>query len=312
MGTPGFAVEPLRVLIERGHDVAAVVTSPDRPAGRGMSLRASEVKRFAVDCSLPVMQPVRLRDAGFIDELRSFNADLFVVVAFRMLPEVVWAMPACGTVNLHASLLPQYRGAAPINHALINGEQRSGVTTFFISHEIDTGRLLLQRELSIGVDETAGALHDRLMTAGADLLEETVRRIAAGDVCSYPQPAAAVLKSAPKLSKESGRINWLATGESIRNLVRGLSPYPAAWGELEADGSQSLIPVKIFNTCVEQADHGLAPGTICSDGRTFLKVACSDGFVHVLELQPAGKKAMAVTAFLAGFRRVGEYRFRGI
>ena len=201
MGTPGFAVEPLKILLDKGHDVVAVVTAPDKPAGRGMGLKSSEVKRFALSRSLPVMQPEKLRDRQFLADLRSFEADLFVVVAFRMLPEAVWNMPSSGAVNLHASLLPQYRGAAPINHALINGENRTGVTTFMISHEIDTGRVLLQREVPVGDEETAGELHDKLMCAGAELLEETVRRIASDNIRSYPQPETGDLKTAPKLAE---------------------------------------------------------------------------------------------------------------
>jgi methionyl-tRNA formyltransferase len=308
MGTPEFAVEALRVLLDKGHDVVAVITVPDKPAGRGKALKASEVKQFALSRSLPVMQPLKLRDPDFLRDLQSLDADLFVVVAFRMLPELVWNMPPKGTVNLHASLLPQYRGAAPINHALIKGENTTGVTTFFISQEIDTGHLLLQREISIGDEETAGELHDKLMYAGAELLEETVRRIASGDISSYPQSETGDLKTAPKLSKETNRINWNSTGEAIRNLVRGLCPYPAAWCEL-TDSENKTTPVKIFKTRAEQLAHSLIPGTIQTNRRNLLKVACADGFVEIQELQLAGKKTLPVAAFLAGFRNIEEYRF---
>ena len=310
MGTPGFAVEPLKVLLNKGHDIVAVVTAPDKPAGRGMGLKSSEVKRFAQSCSLPVMQPEKLRDTQFLTDLRSFEADLFVVVAFRMLPETVWSMPSLGAINLHASLLPQYRGAAPINHVLINGESKTGVTTFLISHEIDTGKVLLQREIPIGDEETAGELHDKLMYAGAELLEETVRRMISNDILSYPQLEIGNLKTAPKLSKETNRINWSNSGKDIHNLVRGLCPYPAAWSELVSNGVESTTQVKIYKIRFEKTTHVFSPGTIHTDGKTFMKVACIDGFVHILELQLAGKKAMSVTAFLAGFRNTEEYKFK--
>ena len=308
MGTPEFAVEPLRVLLDKGHDVRAVITAPDKPAGRGKALKASEVKQFALSRALTVMQPVKLRDPEFLHSLQALDADLFAVVAFRMLPEAVWKTPPKGTVNLHASLLPQYRGAAPINHALIKGENTTGVTTFFISQEIDTGQLLLQRKVSIGDEETLGELHDRLMYTGAELLEETVRRIAEGDIAPYPQPETPDLKTAPKLTKETNRINWNSSGEAIRNLVRGLCPYPAAWCEL-SDSADNATPVKIFKTRAEKAAHGLTPGTVQTNRKTLLKVACADGFVEILELQLAGKKNLPVAAFLAGFRNIEEYRF---
>ncbi|MDR2562597.1 MAG: methionyl-tRNA formyltransferase [Prevotellaceae bacterium] len=312
MGTPRFAVEPLKMLIDKGHNIIALVSSPDKPAGRGMNLKASEVKQFALSQSIPIMQPEKLRDPQFLHELRSLQADLFIVVAFRMLPEVIWSMPPLGTINLHASLLPQYRGAAPINHALINGEKTSGLTTFVISQEIDTGGLLLQREVSIDEDETAGQLHDKLMCAGAELLEETVRRIAANDIRPYPQPETPNLKTAPKLTKETSLIKWDRLGEEIRNLVRGLSPYPAAWSELISSDNTAPLQMKIFKTRAEKTTHQLQAGTIVTDRKTFMKVACADGFVHIVELQLAGKKAMSVIPFLAGFRDIDKYHFKKI
>ncbi|MDR1340622.1 MAG: methionyl-tRNA formyltransferase [Prevotellaceae bacterium] len=306
MGTPEFAVEPLRVLLENGCNIVAVVTAPDKPAGRGRELKQSEIKQFATEHSLPVLQPEKLRDGDFIETLKSLNADLFLVVAFRMLPETVWSMPPKGTVNLHASLLPDYRGAAPVNHAVINGETVTGLTTFLISREIDTGEILLQRKVEIGSDETAGELHDRLMTAGASLLLETVERIESGDVKPFPQPEIPNLHPAPKLFRETCEIDWNLPVEQVRNLVRGLSPYPGAWHELKS-GDKSL-QIKILKASADCGKTANEPaGTVCSNGKSFLKIACSDGFLNVEELQPQGKKAMPVKAFLAGFRDISLY-----
>lgn len=300
MGTPEFAVASLRALQEAGEDVVAVVTAPDRPAGRGQKLQQSAVKAYATDHHIPVLQPLKLRDPQFLHELASFRADLQVVVAFRMLPEVVWSMPPLGTVNLHASLLPQYRGAAPINHAVINGEKESGVSTFLLQHEIDTGKILLSEKTVIGPDDTAGDLHDQLMTIGAALLVRTVKALAEGTLSPVPQEqllkTTDVLKHAPKLFKEDGKINWRHSVDEVYNLIRGLSPYPTAHTEL--DGQL----LKIFKAIKEKTTPQHPAGTYDSDGTTYLKFACLDGYIDLCEVQLAGKKRMDIRAFLRGYR----------
>jgi methionyl-tRNA formyltransferase len=307
MGTPEFAVEPLRVLLERGYSIAAVVTAPDKPAGRGRELKQSEIKQFALEHSLPVLQPPKLRDEEFIEALKALNADLFVVVAFRMLPETVWSIPPKGTVNLHASLLPDYRGAAPINHAIINGETVTGVTTFVIEKEIDTGEILLQKEVEIANSETAGELHDRLMTVGASLLLETVEKIESGSIRPLPQKEKLGRHPAPKLFRETCEIDWNLPVERVRNLIRGLSPYPGAWCELKSD--TKTLQVKILKASASTAETESYPaGTVCSNGKNYLKIACADGLLNVEELQPQGKKPMPVKAFLAGCRDISSYR----
>ena len=247
MGTPDFAVAPLRRLVEEGYNIVGVVTMPDKPAGRGLHMQASAVKRYAVEAGLPVYQPEKLKDPQFVETLRSLAPDLGIVIAFRMLPEIVWAMPHLGTFNLHASLLPQYRGAAPINWAIINGEKESGVTTFLLNHEIDKGAILCQQRVAIDEDDDAGTLHDKLMNAGTDLVVETIERIASGAIAPVDQQTIEpqVVRDAPKIFKETCRIDWSASGDTVRNLVRGLSPYPAAWSELHKEGA-SPIGVKIF------------------------------------------------------------------
>jgi methionyl-tRNA formyltransferase len=306
MGTPEFAVAPLRVLLENGYNIVSVVTAPDKPAGRGRELKQSEIKQFALEQGLPVLQPAKLRDENFIETLKSLNADLFLVVAFRMLPEIVWSMPSKGTVNLHASLLPDYRGAAPINHAIINGETVSGVTTFTITHEIDTGEILLQQKVEIGNDENAGELHDKLVITGAALLLETVEKIESRDIKPFPQPEIPNTHPAPKLFRETCEINWNLTVEQVRNLIRGLSPHPGAWCELKND--TKTLQIKMLKAHADSETTGNeSAGTIVSDGKTFLKIACSDGFISVDELQPQGKKIMSVKAFLAGFRDINLY-----
>jgi methionyl-tRNA formyltransferase len=303
MGTPEFAVEPLKALLETGYNIVSVVTAPDRPAGRGRELKHSEIKQFALEHGLPVLQPEKLRDENFIETLKALNADLFLVVAFRMLPEIVWSMPPKGTVNLHASLLPDYRGAAPINHAVINGETVTGVTTFIISHEIDTGEILLQKRVEIEHDETAGELHDKLMNAGASLLLETVEKIEFFNLKPFPQPKIPNIHPAPKLFRETCEINWNLPAERIRNLIRGLSPYPGAWCELKNEAN--TLQIKILKAGVDsKKKENRRPGTILSDRKNFLKIACFDGFLNVEELQLQGKKTMPVKAFLAGFRDV--------
>ena len=313
MGTPDFAVAPLRRLVEEGYNIVGVVTMPDKPAGRGLHMQASAVKRYAVEAGLPVYQPEKLKDPQFVETLRSLAPDLGIVIAFRMLPEIVWAMPHLGTFNLHASLLPQYRGAAPINWAIINGEKESGVTTFLLNHEIDKGAILCQQRVAIDEEDDAGTLHDKLMNAGTDLVIETIERIASGAIAPVDQQAIEpqVVRDAPKIFKETCRIDWSASCDTVRNLVRGLSPYPAAWSELHKE-SASPIGVKIFRVHAETcpADRLPAPGTLVTDGRTFMKVACADGYLFLDELQLAGKKRMAVADLLRGFKEAASYAFR--
>jgi len=299
MGTPEFAVASLAALIASRHQVVAVVTSPDKPAGRGQKLQESAVKRYAASHQIPVLQPQKLRDFDFINTLKSFQADLQAVVAFRMLPEVVWNLPPKGTVNLHASLLPQYRGAAPINHAIINGESESGVTTFFLQHEIDTGNILFAEKVAIGPDDTAGMLHDKLMDVGAQLLVRTVDAIADGKARPVPQENlvnGALLKHAPKIFKTDCQIDWNRSIGAIYNLIRGLSPYPAAYTLL--DGKV----LKIFRARKEYVDRSTVPGSMHTDGKTFLKFSGANGYIDVLELQIEGKKRMSVPEFLRGYR----------
>lgn len=313
MGTPDFAVAPLRRLVDEGYNIVGVVTMPDKPAGRGLHMQASAVKRYAVEAGLPVYQPEKLKDPQFVETLRSLAPDLGIVIAFRMLPEIVWAMPRLGTFNLHASLLPQYRGAAPINWAIINGEKESGVTTFLLNHEIDKGAILCQQRVAIDEDDDAGTLHDKLMNAGTDLVVETIERIASGAIAPVDQQTIEpqVVRDAPKIFKETCRIDWSASGDTVRNLVRGLSPYPAAWSELHKEGA-SPIGVKIFRVHAEicPADRLPASGTLVTDGRTFMKVACADGYLFLDELQLAGKKRMAVADLLRGFKEAASYAFR--
>lgn len=298
MGTPDFAVASLDALVQNGYNVVAVITAPDKPAGRGLQLQQSAVKQYAVQHNIPVLQPEKLKHPAFLDELRAYKADLQVVVAFRMLPVVVWDMPPLGTINVHASLLPQYRGAAPINWAIINGEQRSGVTTFKLQHEIDTGNVLFSSEVPIRPDETAGELHDALMKAGAATLLRTVAALKEGNLHGQPQQEieAGELKHAPKIFKDDCRINWEQPLEKVYNLVRGLSPYPAAFTMLQ---NKTL---KIYKAEMEPATHHHAPGSVHSDKKTFLKFAADGGYLNVLELQLEGKKKMGTEEFLRGFR----------
>lgn len=296
MGTPDFAVASLNALVEAGFDVVGVVTAADKPAGRGQKLHESAVKQYAVSKGIKVLQPLKLKDPLFIDELKSLNADLQVVVAFRMLPEMVWDMPAKGTINLHASLLPQYRGAAPINHAIINGEKESGVTTFFLKHEIDTGDVIFSESVAISNDDTAGDLHDKLMNVGAGLLVKTVKAIEAGNYTEQPQPQSDELKHAPKIFKEHCLIDWNQSGDKIYNLIRGLSPYPTAFTKLNDK------TLKVFKAEFEEKEPGISPGSFLSDGKTYLKFAARDGFIKFTDLQYEGKKRMQVDEFLRGMR----------
>lgn len=302
MGTPDFAVGSLKILIENNYNVVGVITAPDKPAGRGQKLRRSPVKVYAEKQGLKVLQPTNLKDPSFLEELKALKADLQIIVAFRMLPEVVWNMPPIGTFNLHASLLPQYRGAAPINWAVINGEKETGVTTFFLRHEIDTGNIILQEKIEIGPDENAGSVHDRLMVVGAELVLKTVDQIISGEVKTIPQDKIAnekLLKPAPKIFKNDCKIDWARTAQEIHNKIRGLSPYPAAWSEFELkDGKQ--LQFKIFESLMS-AGSNLKSGEILSDGKTFIEVGTGSGSIKLKRLQIAGKKQLPVQELLRGF-----------
>ena len=304
MGTPEFAVATLKAMLDAGANVVGVITAPDRPAGRGMKLQPSAVKQYAVENGLKVLQPTNLKSADFLNELKELNATLQVVVAFRMLPEAVWNMPEKGTFNLHASLLPQYRGAAPINWAVINGEKQSGVTTFFLKHQIDTGNIIFQEKVDISENETAGELHDKLMTVGAKLVVKTLEAIESGNAPSIPQNTIkGELKEAPKIFKETCRIDWNRPADDVFNLIRGLSPYPAAFTTLVSNGEEE-IGLKIFKA--RKTDKG-QPGAVgqitVEHHQMFIK--CADGWMEILELQMAGKKRMETQAFLRGFDPAG-------
>jgi methionyl-tRNA formyltransferase len=306
-GTPDFAVESLSRLVDGGYNVAAVVTMPDKPAGRGRQLQQSDVKRYAVEHDLPVLQPVSLKDEAFLEQLRSYDAQLFIVIAFRMLPEAVWQMPPLGTFNLHASLLPRYRGAAPINWAVMHGDTETGVTTFFLKHEIDTGDVIQQRSCPIGRHDNVEDVHDRLMVMGADMVLETVDAIIEGAVKPIPQEqmltAGQQPTPAPKIFKDTCRIDWRRPAEELYNHIRGLSPYPAAWTTLVDESGGEVTTLKVYQTS-EPVPFGNgelpAPGTLKADRKT-LQVACADGWLEVLSLQQSGKKRMDTDAFLRGF-----------
>jgi methionyl-tRNA formyltransferase len=312
MGTPEFAVESLKAVLDAGYPVKAVITAPDKPSGRGLQLTASPVKEFALRHGLPVLQPLKLKDPEFISELKALEAELQVVVAFRMLPEEVWAMPPLGTFNLHASLLPQYRGAAPINWAVINGEDKTGITTFFLNHEIDKGSLIYREEIAIGPFETAGMVHDRLMAAGAALVVKTIEGIAAGKVIPAEQHWDAAsqgpLRPAPKIFKNDCHIDWDKDAAQLFDLIRGLSPYPAAWTSMETPAGETL-QVKIFLAEPVADKPASAPGTLLSDGKSYLHVSTGKGTLSVTKLQVEGKKPLAVTDFLRGFS-VSGCRFK--
>lgn len=312
MGTPDFAVESLRALVEGGYQVVGVVTMPDKPVGRhGSVLQASPVKQYAQSVGLPVLQPEKLKDEAFLTELRALHADLQIVVAFRMLPEIVWAMPRLGTFNLHASLLPQYRGAAPINWAVINGETETGVTTFFLTHEIDTGRIIRQKHLPIADTDDVGKVHDALMYLGAGLVTETVDLILADHFEAVPQEAfykeQSELRSAPKIFKDTCRIDWNQPVKKAYDFIRGLSPYPAAWTDLvAADGSRQIL--KIYQAEKRIVAHSLSAGTICTDQKSYLEIALPDGYLRLLSLQLAGKKRVNAKDFLNGYKQIDTYR----
>jgi len=304
-GTPVIAVASLQRLVEEGYPVAGVVTAPDRPSGRGLKIRFSPVKEFAIRHDLQLLQPANLKDPQFLLQLRALGPELQVVVAFRMLPKEVWALPPLGTFNLHASLLPQYRGAAPINRVLMNGEEETGLTTFFIEEAIDTGNLLFSEATCIQPEETAGELHDRLMVMGADLVLKTTRAIESGTALASPQSESISswslpLKAAPKLRKEECRITWDREVQTLFNFIRGLSPYPGAFTDLTApDGANFTL--KIFKADIEIQPVSLKPGTVLSDGMTYLKVVARDGCIVLKEIQPAGRKTMDSLAFLKGY-----------
>lgn len=298
MGTPDFAVGVLKVLVESGAAIVGVITAPDRPAGRGRKLQESAVKVYAKTKGIRILQPTNLKDETFIEELKSLRANLQIVVAFRMLPEVVWAMPEYGTFNLHASLLPNYRGAAPINWAIINGESKTGVTTFFIDEKIDTGAIIDKSEIAIEPNETAGSLHDKLMVLGSDLVIKTVAKIANDEIDTIVQPRDLVFKEAPKLNNENCRIDWTVGWRLIDSLIRGLDPYPAAWTIL-INGEQEL-KMKIFKTHFEEDAHNDKVGTVIATKKE-LKIAIENGYLKILELQLPGKRKMQTSDLLNGF-----------
>lgn len=308
MGTPDFAVEPLSKLVEGGYNIVGVITMPDKPIGRHQNeLSASPVKKYAVEHGLRVLQPAKLKDPEFVEELRSLQADLQIVVAFRMLPEVVWNMPRYGTFNLHAALLPQYRGAAPINWAIINGDTETGITTFFLDHDIDTGSIIQRVPVPILDTDNVEDVHDKLMHLGSDLVVETVDNILAGTVTPIPQSELQTdepLRPAPKIFKETCRIDWTQGVKRTYDFVRGLSPYPAAWTELTYNGKTSVL--KVYATSKEFCEVSEPIGTIVTDGKTYLKVAQADGYQHLLTIQLAGKKRMQTADFLRGFHAEGE------
>ena len=303
MGTPDFAVESLKALVENNYNIVGVITAPDKPAGRGYKLQPSAVKEYALSKGLHILQPENLKNEVFLTELKQLEADIQVVVAFRMLPETVWNMPPKGTFNLHASLLPQYRGAAPINWAIINCEKETGVTTFFLKHEIDTGEIIFQEKIVIEDNDNAETIYDKLMILGSQLVLKTIDAVINGDIQSQPQSFFIKnendLKLAPKIFKETGEINWNKPAREIHNLVRGLSPYPAAWTEFEVNGEK--LNFKIFETKINNEKHQQSPGEIITDNKTTLQVAVQDGFIEILDIQLSGKKRMKIKDFLNGF-----------
>jgi methionyl-tRNA formyltransferase len=299
MGTPDFAVASLKTLIEHTYNVVGVITAPDRPAGRGQAMRQSAVKEYAVSQNLKVLQPTNLKSEAFLEELKQLKANLQIVVAFRMLPKVVWQMPAYGTFNLHASLLPAYRGAAPINWVIINGEQKTGVTTFFIDEKIDTGAIISQTECLISKDDTAGTLHDKLMIQGAELVLKTVQLIEKGEVKTIDQKSIEVVKDAPKLSRENSEIKWNRAVKDIYNQIRGLSPYPVAWTTL-INNNESIY-LKVYKASYTEEEHLLSIGTILFDKKS-IRVAVNGGYISLEEIQLPGKRKMKVADVLNGLK----------
>jgi len=298
MGTPDFAVATLKTLLENNYNIVGVITAPDKPAGRGRKLHESAVKKYAESQGLKILQPTNLKNEDFISELKSLNANLQIVVAFRMLPDVVWKMPEFGTFNLHASLLPNYRGAAPINWAIINGETKTGVSTFFIDDKIDTGEMILQQKVDIDPNENAGQLHDKLMNIGSQLVLKTVKLIEKGDFSTTPQPEIENIKTAYKLNKDNCRINWTDSLENIFNTIRGLSPYPAAWTVLE--NGNDILDIKIYNAEKENAAHELEVGQVITDKKN-IKIAAKKGYIIIKEIQLPSKRKMDVISLLNGY-----------
>jgi methionyl-tRNA formyltransferase len=310
LGTPDFAVEPLKKLVEENYNIVGVVTNPDKPAGRGQKVQESAVKQYAKSKDLTILQPEKFKDKNFLKQLSDLKADLQIIVAFKMLPEVVWSMPRLGTLNLHASLLPHYRGAAPINWAIINGEKSTGITTFFLKHEIDTGNIIYREEIQISENDNAGLLHDRLMNIGSELIIKTVNSIIEGN---YPQIKQSdflqngeTIKLAPKIFKTDCEINWNKDIHSIYNHIRGLSPYPAAWTELK-NSKEEIVQLKIFETNKELQNHSEPAGKIITDEKTFLKITTKDGFINIKKLQQAGKKPLLIDEFLRGFQQINSW-----
>ncbi|MBR4468900.1 MAG: methionyl-tRNA formyltransferase [Bacteroidales bacterium] len=309
-GTPEFAASQLEAILAAGYEVAVVVTMPDKPAGRGRKIQYSDVKKTAMEHGLPLLQPEKLRDPEFLATLASYQANLFIVVAFRMLPAVVWQMPELGTFNLHASLLPQYRGAAPINFAIINGETETGLTTFFLNEEIDKGAVIMREKVTIRPDETAGELHDELMLLGNKVVVETIKKIEAGEVDAQTQDTLAEgqeLRPAPKISKEFCNINWHQDCQTVYNHIRGLSPYPAAHTQLVSEADER-IEMKVFAAEIEPCKTELPVGSVVTDNKKYLKIALSNGFISLKFVQQAGKKAMAIDDFLRGTRLEGGWK----
>jgi methionyl-tRNA formyltransferase len=306
MGTPDFAVESLKILVENKYNVVGVITMPDKPAGRGYNVQFSPVKQYALDQNLLLLQPEKLKDEFFLNELRSLKADLQIVVAFRMLPEVVWDMPQFGTFNLHASLLPQYRGAAPINWAIINGEKETGATTFFLTHEIDTGKIILQEKLPISKTDNAGTIHDKLMEMGAELVKKTVDLLIVGEIDAIDQSqfihSESELKPAPKIFKETCEIDLNQDVEAVYDFVRGMSPYPTAWLEIQFPNQSDKTVLKIFETEKDFENHELSIGTFVTDGKKFAKIALKDGFILLKSVQIPSKKRMEIGELLRGMR----------
>ena len=309
-GTPEFAASQLEAIIAAGYEVAVVVTMPDKPAGRGRKIQYSDVKKTALEHDLPLLQPEKLKDPTFLEQLASYQANLFIVVAFRMLPAVVWQMPELGTFNLHASLLPQYRGAAPINFAIINGEIETGLTTFFLNEEIDKGAVIMREKVGIRPDESAGELHDELMLLGNKVVVETIKKIEKGDVRALPQEELSEdqpLKPAPKISKEFCNVDWSLDCKTVYNHIRGLSPYPAAHTQLQSESGE-IIDLKIYSSEIESCIPIVAPGCVVTDNKKYLKIALSDGFIHLKQVQQAGKKAMSIDDFLRGTQFDGDWK----
>lgn len=309
-GTPEFAASQLEAILKAGYEVAVVVTMPDKPAGRGRKIQYSDVKKTALEHNLPLLQPEKLKDPMFLEQLASFQANLFIVVAFRMLPAVVWQMPELGTFNLHASLLPQYRGAAPINFAIINGETETGLSTFFLNEEIDMGAVIMREKVAIRPDETAGELHDELMVLGNQVVVETIKKIEKGEVCALPQDEMTEgqpLKPAPKISKEFCNVDWSQDCQTVYNHIRGLSPYPAAHTSILSENGE-VIELKIFSSVIEHCLPEVPVGSVVTDNKKYLKIALKDGFIHLTQVQQAGKKAMPIADFLRGTQLLGSWK----